>query len=88
MGSSLEYACKCLQELESLLLVDVPETVWPAEVSMVFAQIEKPGRSRRTTSADCSTISTVCGWKNAGTVNYRRGWFAGLCHGEICVKDS
>lgn len=41
MGSSLEYACKCLQELESLLLVDVPETVWPAEVSMVFAQIEK-----------------------------------------------
>lgn len=26
--------------------------------------------------------------KNAGTVNYRRGWFAGLCHGEIRVKDS
>lgn len=41
MDSSLEYACKRLQELESLLLVDVPETVWPAEVSMVFAQIEK-----------------------------------------------
>ncbi|EOZ0911793.1 hypothetical protein ACQJLC_004073 [Klebsiella quasipneumoniae] len=36
MGSSLEYSCKRLQELESLLLVDVPETVWPAEVSMVF----------------------------------------------------
>lgn len=63
MDSSLEYACKRLQELESLLLVDVPETVWPAEVSMVFAQIEKAGHSRRTTSADCSTISTVCGWK-------------------------
>lgn len=30
MDSSLEYACKRLQELESLLLVDVPETVWPA----------------------------------------------------------
>ncbi|CED74961.1 conserved hypothetical protein [Klebsiella pneumoniae] len=43
MDSSLEYACKRLQELESLLLVDVPETVWPAEVSMVFAQIEKAG---------------------------------------------
>ncbi|MCI8151241.1 hypothetical protein [Klebsiella pneumoniae] len=25
MDSSLEYACKRLQELESLLLVDVPE---------------------------------------------------------------
>ncbi|HBX4628934.1 TPA: hypothetical protein QHP77_003494 [Klebsiella pneumoniae subsp. ozaenae] len=43
MDSSLEYACKRLQELESLLLVDAPETVWPAEVSMVFAQIEKAG---------------------------------------------
>ena len=43
MDSSLEYACKRLQELERLLLVDVPETVWPAEVSMVFAQIEKAG---------------------------------------------
>ncbi|WP_130993766.1 hypothetical protein [Klebsiella variicola] len=43
MDSSLEYACKRLQELESLLLVDVPETVEPAEVSMVFAQIEKAG---------------------------------------------
>ncbi|WP_395165489.1 hypothetical protein [Klebsiella variicola] len=43
MDSSLEYDCKRLQELESLLLVDVPETVWPAEVSMVFAQIEKAG---------------------------------------------
>lgn len=43
MDSSLEYTCKRLQELERLLLVDVPETVWPAEVSMVFAQIEKAG---------------------------------------------
>lgn len=43
MDSSTEYACKRLQELESMLLVDVPETVWPAEVSMVFAQIEKAG---------------------------------------------
>ena len=43
MDSSLEYACKRLQELESLLLVDVPETVWPAEVSMVFSQIKNAG---------------------------------------------
>ncbi|CAM2972080.1 DNA adenine methylase [Klebsiella quasipneumoniae subsp. similipneumoniae] len=43
MDSSLEYACKRLQELESLLLVDVPKTVWPAEVSIVFSQIEKAG---------------------------------------------
>ncbi|EPH1406032.1 hypothetical protein MMK79_004770 [Klebsiella oxytoca] len=43
MDSSLEYACKRLQELESLLLVDVPETVWPAEVAMVYSQIESAG---------------------------------------------
>lgn len=36
MEPSLEYACKRILELESLLLVDVPETVWPAEVAMVF----------------------------------------------------
>ncbi|UDC53389.1 hypothetical protein [Klebsiella quasipneumoniae] len=40
MDYSLEYACKRLQELESLLLVDVPETVWPAEVTMVLSQVE------------------------------------------------
>lgn len=43
MDPSLEYASKRIQELESLLLVDVPETVWPAEVSMVFSQIENAG---------------------------------------------
>lgn len=43
MDPSLEYACKRVQELESLLLVDIPETVWPAEVGMVFAQIENAG---------------------------------------------
>ncbi|WP_317179159.1 hypothetical protein [Lelliottia amnigena] len=39
----LQYATKRIVELESLLLVDVPETVWPAEVSMVFSQIENAG---------------------------------------------
>ncbi len=34
---SLEYACKRIMELEQLLLVDVPDTVWPAEVAMVFS---------------------------------------------------
>lgn len=43
MDLSLEYACKRIQELEGLLLVDVPETVWPAEVAMVFTQIESVG---------------------------------------------
>lgn len=32
----LHYATKRIIELEGLLLVDVPETVWPAEVGMVF----------------------------------------------------
>lgn len=40
---SLEYACKRIVELEGLLLVDVPETVWPAEVAMVFSQVENAG---------------------------------------------
>lgn len=43
MEPSLEYACKRIMELEQLLLVDVPETVWPAEVAMVFTQIERAG---------------------------------------------
>ena len=44
MEPSLEYACKRIVELEGLLLVDVPETVWPAEVAMVFTQIESAGK--------------------------------------------
>lgn len=43
MEPSLEYACKRIVELEGLLLVDVPETVWPAEVAMVFAQVYSAG---------------------------------------------
>lgn len=43
MDPLLEYACKRVIELEGLLLVDVPETVWPAEVGMVFSQIEVAG---------------------------------------------
>ncbi|HBS3631960.1 hypothetical protein I5772_29260 [Klebsiella pneumoniae] len=43
-ASLLNYACKRILELESLLLVDVPETVWPAEVTMVFSQIKNAGQ--------------------------------------------
>ena len=39
-GSLLQYATNRIIELESLLLVDVPDTVWPAEVSMVLSQVE------------------------------------------------
>jgi len=39
----LEYAFQRIIELESLLLVDVPETVWPVEVAMVYSQINIAG---------------------------------------------
>jgi hypothetical protein len=39
----IEYACSRICELESLLLVDVPETVWPAEVALVYSQVERAG---------------------------------------------
>ncbi|WP_069135030.1 hypothetical protein [Klebsiella quasipneumoniae] len=39
----LEHAYRRIIELEKLLLMDVPETVWPAEVAIVFSQIENAG---------------------------------------------
>lgn len=39
----LEYAYRRIVELESLLLVNVPETVWPAEVLLVYSQVENAG---------------------------------------------
>jgi len=41
--TQLRYATKRIVELESLLLVDVIETVWPAEVGMVYGQVENAG---------------------------------------------
>ncbi len=38
--TQLRYATKRIIELESLLLVDVPDTVWPSEVGLVFSQVE------------------------------------------------
>ncbi|WP_417636151.1 hypothetical protein [Citrobacter freundii] len=43
MDSQLEYATKRIVELESMLLVDIEETVWPAEVGMVYSQVESAG---------------------------------------------
>lgn len=43
MDPQLEYATKRIVELESMLLVDVEETVWPAEVGMVYNQVESAG---------------------------------------------
>lgn len=43
MDPLLEYACQRIVELEALLLADVPETVWPAEVAMVYSQVESAG---------------------------------------------
>lgn len=43
MDPLLQYACRRVAELESLLLVEVPETVWPAEVGLVFSQLESAG---------------------------------------------
>lgn len=41
--SLISYACSRISELESLLLVDVPETVWTAEVALVYSQVESAG---------------------------------------------
>ena len=43
MDPHLQYAIKRIVELETMLLPDVPETVWPAEVGMVMSQIEIAG---------------------------------------------
>ena len=41
MGQLLRYAITRIIELEQMLLPDVPETVWPEEVKMIFDQVEK-----------------------------------------------
>lgn len=43
MDQLLQYATNRIIELENILLVDVPETVWPAEVKMVFSQVDNAG---------------------------------------------
>lgn len=43
MDQLLQYAINRIIELEKILLVDIPETVWPAEVGMVLSQVENAG---------------------------------------------
>lgn len=63
MDQLLQYATNRIIELESLLLVDIQETVWPTEVKMVFLRLITPGISRLTTNgAYCITL-TGCGWR-------------------------
>ncbi|EIV3811575.1 TPA: hypothetical protein QHU19_004655 [Klebsiella aerogenes] len=40
----LNYAYSRIVELEKLLLPDIENTVWPAEVVIVFSQIENAGK--------------------------------------------
>ncbi|WP_330983655.1 MULTISPECIES: hypothetical protein [Enterobacterales] len=40
METTLHYAIQRIIELENLLLPEVPETVWPAEVQTIYSQIE------------------------------------------------
>ena len=40
MDPLLKYACHRVVELETLLLMDVTDTVWPAEVGLVYSQID------------------------------------------------
>lgn len=43
MDQLSQYTTNRIIELENLLLVDVEETVWPAEVKMFFSQVENAG---------------------------------------------
>ncbi|HHH2922999.1 TPA: hypothetical protein ACPY88_002276 [Citrobacter freundii] len=42
-GALLGYAYRRIVELETLLLPNISETVWPAEVKMVFSQVKNAG---------------------------------------------
>jgi predicted transcriptional regulator of viral defense system len=67
----LEYAYRRIVELEKLLLVDVAETVWPAEVRLVYSQIERAGNYRRITRTVYAITSIACGWNKCP---YRQSW--------------
>jgi hypothetical protein len=67
----LEYAYRRIVELEKLLLVDVAETVWPAEVSWSIHKLNAPGNYRRITRTVYAITSTACGWNKCP---YRQSW--------------
>lgn len=40
MDPLLQYAINRIMELEILLMPDIPETVWPAEVELIYSQTD------------------------------------------------
>lgn len=74
MDPLLQYACRRVAELKSLLLVDVCKTVWLAEVGMVYEQIENAGdlpmhhqrhalvKQQKVQRVEVSTIHTYKNW--------------------------
>ncbi|EAR6707113.1 hypothetical protein EWN99_10110 [Salmonella enterica] len=43
MEKILCYALNRIVELENMLLTAIPETVWPAEVELIFSRTERAG---------------------------------------------
>ncbi|HDN6462044.1 TPA: hypothetical protein P1843_002378 [Salmonella enterica subsp. enterica serovar Dublin] len=43
MGDLLQYSINRIIELENMLLPAIPETVWPAEVELIFSRTERAG---------------------------------------------
>jgi len=41
MDPLLQYAINRITELEVLLLPNIPETVWPAEVELIYSQTKR-----------------------------------------------
>nr|DAF90467.1 MAG TPA: hypothetical protein [Myoviridae sp. ctdyF5] len=69
--SLISYACSRISELESLLLVDVPETVWFKEMGLAFSLLENAcdlrtrrkvgvtGHAKKVCKKLCSTTESV-----------------------------
>ncbi|MDJ7444718.1 hypothetical protein LEH14_25970 [Salmonella enterica] len=43
MEDLLQYSINRIIELENMLLPAIPETVWPAEVELIFSRTERAG---------------------------------------------
>lgn len=43
MEDLLQYSINRIIELENMLLPAIPETVWPAEVDLIFSRTERAG---------------------------------------------
>jgi len=84
--TQLRYATKRIVELESLLLVDVTETVWPAEVGMVYGQWKRRGSPGASPAPPEASYQPHVAGENAGTCHHHRYPVAGRRHGEIRVR--